>query len=107
MKSRRRRANRRVAAAQPVTPPPAIDDSALAPAGVQTTDAPAATVGSRPAQAIVAPEPLTNDPISDRWFWIGAFVVLVVAGLIRLPELGMNRLFNARQRKFYVRLVTR
>jgi uncharacterized protein (TIGR03663 family) len=89
MKSRRRRANRRAAAAQPVTPPPAIDDSALAAAGVQTTDAPAAT-GSRPAQAIVAPQPLTNDPISDRWFWIGAFVVLVVAALIRLPELGMN-----------------
>ena len=85
MKSRRRRANRRAAAAQPVTPPPAVDDAAPA-----TTDAPAATAGSRPAQAVVAPEPSTDDPITDRWFWIGAFVVLVVAALIRLPELGIN-----------------
>jgi uncharacterized protein (TIGR03663 family) len=85
MKSRRRRANRRAAAAQPVTPPPAVDDSAPA-----TADAPAATAGTRPAQAVVAPEPSTDDPISDRWFWIGALVVFVVAALIRLPELGMN-----------------
>ena len=39
---------------------------------------------------MVAPEPTTDDPITDRWFWIGAFVVLVVAALIRLPELGIN-----------------
>ena len=85
MKSRRRRANRRAAAAQPVTPPPAVDDAAPA-----TTDAPAAPAGSRPAQAVVAPEPATDDPITDRWFWIGALVVFVVAALIRLPELGIN-----------------
>ena len=40
--------------------------------------------------AVVAPESSTEDPITDRWFWIGAFVVLVVAALIRLPELGIN-----------------
>jgi len=43
-----------------------------------------------PAQAVDAPEPSTDDPITDRWFWIGAFAVLVIAALIRLPELGMN-----------------
>ncbi|HSH34356.1 MAG TPA: flippase activity-associated protein Agl23, partial [Actinomycetota bacterium] len=47
-------------------------------------------MASRPAQAVDAPEPSTEDPISDRWFWIGALVVFVVAALIRLPELGMN-----------------
>jgi uncharacterized protein (TIGR03663 family) len=85
MKSRRRRANRRAAAAQPVSPPPAVDDAAL-----ETADAPAATAGSRPAQAAVAAEPSTDDPITDLWFWIGAIVVLVIAALIRLPELGIN-----------------
>jgi uncharacterized protein (TIGR03663 family) len=89
MKSRRRRANRRAAAAQPVTPPLAVDDAAPT-----TADAPAATAASRPASAaaVVAPPPefLTDDPITDRWFWIGAFVVFVVAALIRLPELGIN-----------------
>ncbi len=84
MKSRRRRANRRAATAQPVTPPPA------AAAGPTTTAAPAASAGSRPAQAVVAPEPATEDPITDRWFWIAALVVFVVAALIRLPELGIN-----------------
>jgi uncharacterized protein (TIGR03663 family) len=85
MKSRRRRANRRAGAAQPVTQQPAVDEAAPA-----TADAPAEAVSSRPAQAVDAPEPSTDDPISDRWFWIGAFVVFVVAALIRLPELGMN-----------------
>ena len=84
MKSRRRRANRRAGAAQPVTQQPAVDEAAPA-----TAEAPAA-VASRPAQAVDAPEPSTEDPISDRWFWIGALVVFVVAALIRLPELGMN-----------------
>ena len=85
MKSRRRRASRRAAAAQPVTPPPAIADAAPV-----TADAPAASAGPRAAQAVVAPEPATEDPITDRWFWIGAVVVFVVAALIRLPELGIN-----------------
>ncbi len=85
MKSRRRRANRRAGAAQPVTQQPAVDE-----AGPATADAPAEAVAARPAQAVDAPEPSTDDPISDRWFWIGAFVVFVVAALIRLPELGMN-----------------
>ncbi len=85
MKSRRRRANRRAGAAQPVTQQPAVDDAVPA-----TADAPAEAVAAGPAQAVGAPEPSTDDPISDRWFWIGAFVVFVVAALIRLPELGMN-----------------
>jgi uncharacterized protein (TIGR03663 family) len=85
MKSRRRRANRRAGAAQPVTQQPAVDEAAPA-----TADAPAEAVASRSAQAVDAPEPSTDDAISDRWFWIGAIVVLVVAALIRLPELGMN-----------------
>ena len=85
MKSRRRRANRRAIAAQPVTPPSAVDDATL-----PTADAPAATAGPGSAQAPVAPKPSTDDPITDRWFWIGAFVVFVVAALIRLPELGLN-----------------
>ena len=85
MKSRRRRANRRAGAAQPVAQQPAVDEAVPA-----TADAAAEAVASRPAQAVDAPEPSTDDPISDRWFWIGAFVVFVVAALIRLPELGMN-----------------
>ena len=91
MKSRRRRANRRAAAAQPVTPPPAVDEAAPA-----TTDAPAARRGSRPAEAVVTPEPLTADPITDRWFWIAALVVFVVAALIRLPESGSTRSITTR-----------
>ncbi len=90
MKSRRRRANRR-AAAQSVAPPPAADVAAQATANASTpVDAPAATAGSRAAPAVLAPEPTAEDPITDRWFWIGALVVLVVAAVIRLPELGMN-----------------
>jgi uncharacterized protein (TIGR03663 family) len=87
MKSRRRRANRRVPAAQPVTPPPAEGAAPAAPGG-----APVEAAVSRQATAAAVPELTTtdDDPISDRWFWIGAFVVLVVAALIRLPELGLN-----------------
>jgi len=84
MKSRRRRASRRAAQAQPVTPP-TVDAAASL-----TSDASAEPAASRPASAVVAPESTTADPITDRWFWIGALVVFVVAALIRLPELGIN-----------------